>query len=177
MHNLLYYWLFSLCSFWDCLPDSQISTFTNQDVNVFPKGLLLKTLVSCKAQLQISPTLGNTTQPNPHTGHHLYLTTHLGMFQHCIDQLMEYTQSCPPKKCEGEVMRLSRMKHQSGTHVSFYHVSRSSRKTQSWCWLTFKRHANCCNIIIYLWDGRIRQVIKLISNASSGYCCTCSETW
>lgn len=47
MHNLLYYWLFSLCSFWDCAPGSQISTFTNQDVNVFPRGLLLKTLVSC----------------------------------------------------------------------------------------------------------------------------------
>jgi hypothetical protein len=157
MHNLLYYWLFSLCSFWDCPPGSQISTFTNQDVNVFPRGLLLKTLVSCKAELQISPTLENTTQPNPHTGH----------------------QSCPPKKCEGEVMRLSRMKHQSGTHVSFYHVSRSSKKTQSWCWLALKIHANCCNIIIYLWDGRIRQVIKLISNASSGYCCTdgCIMHW
>jgi hypothetical protein len=98
MHNLLYYWLFSLCSFWDCAPGSQISTFTNQDVNVFPRGLLLKTLVSCKAELQISPTQGNTTQPNPHTGHQLYLTTHFGMFQHCIDRLLEYTQSCPPKK-------------------------------------------------------------------------------
>ncbi len=185
MHNLLYYWLFSLCSFWDCAPGSQISTFTNQDVNVFPRGLLLKTLVSCKAELQISPTLGNTTQPNPHTGHQLYLTTHLSMFQHCIDRLMEYIQSCPPKKYNVRVRSWDSLGWNiSQTHPwvvrhtpeFLSHFQKHLEDSVLMLASTQKTYANCCNIIIYLLDGRIRQVVKLI-NVSSGYCCTCSETW
>jgi hypothetical protein len=81
-------------------------------------------------------------------------------------------------------MRLSRKKHQSETPLScqttpefLSHFQKQQEDSVLMLASTQKTYANCCNIIIYLWDGRIRQVVKLISNVSGGYCCTCSETW